>query len=287
MTKVPAGLDGRTSISARINATAVSILKNNEIPISEVVEAGILYFLSLNDHDKVAFLLKNNMDVADSNDFKVPLATWPDCVRNALGLTETDDVKNEMKNFKLAAKWLPDKGAARLNQLSMRKMTVKEVTKKADELLCTGHLQDALSYYDYALMLAKKSGYPREIGTLNNKIGDAYRNMGNFSLALAAYEGAQIYFEKEKNTSDLANLTYSRGVCYQLWGQHKEAFGYFQQAISLFEQLREWDNHEKTITRMSLSLDFLTRDEAMAICDQVIATFQKKKLYLIQLRKQQ
>lgn len=287
MTKVPVALDGRTSISARINATAVSILKNNEIPISDVVEAGILHFLSLDDHDKVAFLLKNNMDVADSNDFKVPLTAWPDCVRNALGLTETDDVKNEMKNFKLAAKWLPDKGAARLNQLSMRKMTVKEVTKKADELLRTGHLQDALSYYDYALMLAKKSGYPREIGALNNKIGDAYRNMGNFSLALAAYEGAETYFEKEKNTSDLANLSYSRGVCYQLWGQHKEAFSYFQQAIALFEQLHEWDNHEKTITRMSLSLDFLTRDEAMGICDQVIATFQKKKHYFTQLRKQQ
>lgn len=287
MTKTNTMSDGKTSISARVNSTAVLILKNNEIPISDVVEAGILHFLSLDDHDKVAFLLKNNIEVTDSNDYKVPLTKWTECIRTSLGLSETDDVKSEIKNFKLAARWLPDKGAARLNQLSLRKLTAKEVTKKADELLRIGHLQDALSYYDYALMLSKKTGYPREIGALNNKIGDAYRNMGNFSLALAAYEGAEAYFEKEKNTSDLANLAYSRGVCYQLWGQHKEAFGYFQSAIALFEQLRDWNNHEKTITRMSLSHSFLAPEAAIEICDQIIDTFKKKQLHFTRLLKNQ
>lgn len=277
MTKASEPCDEKTIVSARVNSTAVAILKQNEIPVSDVIEAGIIHFLYLDDQDKVAFLLKNNSDVMNIDDFKAPHALWSECIKQVLGLSNVTDVKAEVKNFKAVAKWLPDRGATRLSQLNMQKLDSKEIVKKANDLVLTGHLQEALSYYDYAFMLYKKSGNPREIGKISIVIGDAYRDLGNFSLALAAYEGAEAYFEKENKSLDLANLAYSRGICHQLWGHHKESFNYFEQARILFQSIDDAAGCHKTISRMALSFHFIDPEEALKLCDHFIEMINQKK----------
>lgn len=93
--------DGKATVSARVSSVAVGILKEHEIPISDVIEGGIIHFLCLDDIDKVAYLLKNNSDVADKSDYKIPHASWPECIKEVLELNEAADVKDEVKNFKV------------------------------------------------------------------------------------------------------------------------------------------------------------------------------------------
>ncbi|HWR45496.1 tetratricopeptide repeat protein [Sporomusa sp.] len=269
--------DERVTVSARVSGAAVSILKQYDIPISDVIEAGIIHFLCLDDVDKVAYFLKNSCDVIDSTDLRVPHAAWAECIRDVLNLSAETDVKDEVKAFKAAAKWLPDKGASKINQLSLRKLSATEVVKKADDFVRTGNVQEALSYYDYAAMVLKKSGNTRELGRIHLIVGDAYCNMGNFSLALGAYEAAEAYFENDKNPVDVANLSYSRGVCFQLWGKHKEAYDYFQQARNIFIDIGSVEQSYKTLTRMSFSLDFLAPEEAIKACDEVLDYFGQRK----------
>ncbi|MBP2652447.1 MAG: hypothetical protein H6Q73_16 [Firmicutes bacterium] len=270
--------DEKTTVSARVSAAAVNILKQAEVPISEVIEAGILYFLSLDDIDKVAYLLKNNSDVADSSDFKIPKTPWPDCIRTALDLDRSASVKDEVRGFKTAAKWSIDKGAARLNQLSLRKLSTTEVIKKADLLSQNGQLQEALTYYDYALSVLKNTDDFREIARISMALGAAYCHIGNFSLALTAYASAEAYFSHDKNyPSDAAELALARGVCYQQWGKHKEAFEHFESARKLFLMLGNMEGLHQTFTRMGLSIDYCEPEHAASLYDEIINYFSKRK----------
>lgn len=231
----------------------------------------------MDDIDKVAHYLKNNSDVVDRSDFKIPHTAWTECIRHVLDLSAAADVKEEVKSFKSAAKWLPDKGAARINQLSLRKLTTSEIIKKADDLIRTGNIQEALLYYDYAVMVLKNAANSRQIGKLLLIIGDAYCKMGNFSLALSAYEGAEVYFAKDNNENDKAELAYSRGVCFQLWGKHKEGYDYLLTAHELFTTVRNFDKAHKTLSRMSLSLSFLDPEDAIKACNDAIDFFEQQK----------
>jgi tetratricopeptide (TPR) repeat protein len=269
--------DGKITVSARVSSAAVGILKEHEIPISDVIEAGIIHFLGLDDIDKVAYLLKNNSDVADKDDYKIPHATWPECIKEVLDLNETADVREEIKNFKAAAKWLPDKGASRIGQLSLKKLSAIEIVKKAADLMRTGRIPDALSYYDYAIMVCRKSENHREIGRVYLVMGDACRDIGNFSLALSAYEGAEINFQKDQTPQDIANLSYSRGVCFQLWGKHKESYGYFEKARNLFVSIGDLNNLHKTLSRLSLSLDSLEPEDSIKTCNEILEYFTHQK----------
>jgi tetratricopeptide (TPR) repeat protein len=273
--------DERVTVSARVSGTAVSILKQYDIPISDVIETGIIHFLCLDDVDKVAYFLKNSFDVIDCTDLNVPHAAWPECIRDVLNLSTEADIKDEVKAFKAAARWLPDKGASKINQLSLRKLSATEVIKKADDLMRTGNVQEALSYYDYAAMVFKKSGNTWKLGKIHLIIGDAYCSMGNFSLALGAYETAEAYFANDKNPVDAANLSYSRGVCFQLWGKHKEAYDYLQQARNIFVTIGLVEQAYKTLTRMSFSLDFLEPEDAIKACDEALDYFIQRKSHFL------
>jgi tetratricopeptide (TPR) repeat protein len=282
MTKPTTVYDEKAMVSARINCVATGILKKYEIPVSDVIEAGIIYFLSLDDDDKVIHLLRNNFEVTDGSNFKIPHTTWLECAKEALALNSVSEVKEEIKNFKAAAKWLPDQFTTQINQVSLRKLSASEVVKKGNDLLRTGHLQEALTYYDYALMLYRKLKDHRKIGAISLIIGDAYRDIGNFSLALAAYEGAESYFKTGNNMLDQANLYYSQGVCFQLWGKYKEAITYLEKAETLFTNLGNWNGRHKTISRMTANLDFIEPDLAIKACDKVIEIFKQKKMQIEQ-----
>ncbi len=159
----------------------------------------------------------------------------------------------------------------------MRKLTTSEIIKKADDLIRTGNIQEALLYYDYAVMVLKKAGTSRQIGKLLLIIGDAYCKMGNFSLALGAYEGAEAYFSKYNNENDKAELAYSRGVCFQLWGKHKEGYDYLLAAHELFTSVGNLDRAHKTLSRISLSLNFLDPEDAINACNEVLEFFEQQK----------
>jgi len=266
--------DEKTTVSARVNATAINIFKQKEVPISDVIEAGIIYFLSLADDDKVAYLLKNNSEVFDNEDFKIPNTSWPECIRAALDLDESASIKDEVRGFKAAAKWSSDKGASRLAQLSLRKLSTTEIINKADFLSQNGQLQEALAYYDYAMGVLKKANKTREMARISMAVGDAYCSIGNFSLALAAYDGAEASFTSSgKHVSDTAELTLARGICFQKWGKYKEAVRYFDAARELFVQLGNTDKLNQTITRMAICIEYCDPEYSVSFFDNVINYF--------------
>jgi len=58
------------SIGVRLTPSLKRILIDDGLPISNIVESGIIYFLKLSTEDKVRFLANNTFEKVNPNDFQ-------------------------------------------------------------------------------------------------------------------------------------------------------------------------------------------------------------------------
>lgn len=72
-----------TSISARINSHYITLLKESEINISNVVEGMIGYFLTLPDAEKVRMLQQYSPDALDIIQLQYPKLIWSELKKQA------------------------------------------------------------------------------------------------------------------------------------------------------------------------------------------------------------
>ena len=49
----------KTTVSARVNSYVVDMYKESEIPISMVIESGLVHFMKLDDEEKIKFISQN------------------------------------------------------------------------------------------------------------------------------------------------------------------------------------------------------------------------------------
>ena len=68
----------KNHVGARINKHLVQLLKEAEIPVSDVIESSLIYFLTLSDADKVKFIDNYNLQSARVEDINFPKAMWSD-----------------------------------------------------------------------------------------------------------------------------------------------------------------------------------------------------------------
>lgn len=81
-----------SNIGIRGNKLLISTLKNADIPISDVLKAGLHYFFSISDNDKVRYISDYSSSLIDKNIF-FPEAAWPTLQKKFL---EED---NKMENL--------------------------------------------------------------------------------------------------------------------------------------------------------------------------------------------
>lgn len=84
--------DTKKTISARVNESIIDILSEQDLPTSQIVEAGIIHFLKLNEEEKIAFIAENSAEVTDEKDLVSMLRTWPDVLREYTGTTRFKDL---------------------------------------------------------------------------------------------------------------------------------------------------------------------------------------------------
>jgi len=65
-----------THVGARINKHLVQLLKEAEIPISDVIESSLIYFLSLSDQEKVDVVNRFNLESATIERIQFPKFMW-------------------------------------------------------------------------------------------------------------------------------------------------------------------------------------------------------------------
>lgn len=63
-------------VSARINKIVYDEYKKSGIPISTVIEAGLIHFLKLENDEKVKFISRNVPETVEISDFKPIKKSW-------------------------------------------------------------------------------------------------------------------------------------------------------------------------------------------------------------------
>lgn len=69
------------NVGARVNKHLVDLLKEGDIPISEVFKSALVFFLTLPDSEKVEFIAKYNILNLTSGDIKYPELLWTELKR--------------------------------------------------------------------------------------------------------------------------------------------------------------------------------------------------------------
>ncbi len=63
------------NVGARVNQHLIGLLKEADIPISEVFKSALIYFFTLDDDEKIRFIENNDINNI-SSELKYPKLTW-------------------------------------------------------------------------------------------------------------------------------------------------------------------------------------------------------------------
>ena len=66
----------KQTISARVNKLIYDEYKKSEVPISTVVEAGLIYFLKLDEDEKMKYITQNLPETVEKEELKTLKEPW-------------------------------------------------------------------------------------------------------------------------------------------------------------------------------------------------------------------
>lgn len=247
-------------VSARLSAIVVTALKNINVPVSDVIAAGVLHFLLLDDFDKVKFLIQNNEDVVDLSDLEHQYhnsKNWPELVAEALNLKDTAETKNAVRELKSVVKNVDDRGEEVFFKKRIANLNATALRQEAHHLVMKSAYAEAALLYETALRLYESERNQREAGKTLTLIGQCYQSLGRYSDALDAFEKARRIFEQHNMRHDLAKVLFERGTCYQMTGKYDEACASFDSSRLLSEDLGNYEEVRKAFSHMGACLTFM------------------------------
>jgi len=240
-------------VSARLSATVVTALKNINVPVSDVIAAGVLHFLLLDDFDKVKFLIQNNEDVVNlshlEHQYHNP-KNWPELVAEALNLKDTAETKSAVRELKSVVKNVDDRGEEVFFKKRIANLNATALRQEAHHLVMKSAYAEAALLYETALRLYESERNQREAGK-------TLTLMGRYSDALDAFEKARRIFEQHNMRHDLARVLFERGTCYQMTGKYDEACASFDSSRLLSEDLGNYEEVRKAFSHMGACLTFM------------------------------
>jgi tetratricopeptide (TPR) repeat protein len=116
-------------------------------------------------------------------------------------------------------------------------------------LLDLGFLDDALSYFDKALNLAKDLRDTKWQANILNNIGTIYQTKGELDKALSYFEEALSLTSDKENAQKVA-FSHNIAVIYIKKGEYQKAIEYLQKAIEIHEKYG--DHYGSSIHKLSL-----------------------------------
>jgi hypothetical protein len=81
---ISAETNEKQTVSARVNRLIYEEYKKSEIPISTVVEAGLIYFLKLDEDEKMKYISQNLPETVEKEDLKPLNKSWTEYLTNML-----------------------------------------------------------------------------------------------------------------------------------------------------------------------------------------------------------
>lgn len=251
----------RNMVSARVSAEAVSFLKRMGVPLSDVIEAGIMYFLLLDDFNKVKFLIQNNEEVTlekvRQNNRVGNTKVWPEMVKELLRLESATGVKSAVRELVSVAKNLEDRGEEVFFKKRIAGLDATALLQEANLLMLRSDFAGALMIYESALRLLEVEPDSPEAAKTQVMVGKCHQYLKYYSCSLHAYEEARRVFKQLDMWYELAGVLFDRGTCYQMTRRYEEAYESFNESRLLFEGLRNSEAVFRAFSHMEACLSFV------------------------------
>lgn len=74
----------KTTVSARVNSYLVEQYKEKEIPVSVIIETSLVYFMKLDEREKIKFISSNLPENTTVDELNIPNQKWSDLIKNYL-----------------------------------------------------------------------------------------------------------------------------------------------------------------------------------------------------------
>jgi len=100
-----------------------------------------------------------------------------------------------------------------------------------------GDQQQALSYYEQALHIAREVGNRKDEGITLNSLGECYRALGNKQQALSYLEQALHIYREVGSRINEATVLNDLGLVYDKLGDRQQELSYFEQALHIYREV--------------------------------------------------
>ena len=107
----------KKTISARVDEEILETFTKQGLPLSQVIEAGIIYFLKLKEDERISFIAENSAEATEKKDLVVSAVQWQEFLKQQIGSTRARDMielailaKKIGSDFETTRKTLIDRG---------------------------------------------------------------------------------------------------------------------------------------------------------------------------------
>lgn len=140
------------------------------------------------------------------------------------------------------------------------------------------HKPEALAYFQKALTIAENLSYQTPIIRISSKIGDYYREQGDYREALANYSVALKISEELSRKRTICETSIKIGGIYLLQKEYAKALEYSKKCVSLARELKLLDN-QKDIHRQLSEIYSATKDYKNAYLHHKLYTEINDRVY--------
>jgi tetratricopeptide (TPR) repeat protein len=134
-----------------------------------------------------------------------------------------------------------------------------------------GKMQDALDYYEQALVIRREVGDRSGEGTTLNDLGLLYRNLGKMQDTLDYYEQALVISREVGNRSGEGTTLNNLGLLYSNLGKMQDALDYYEQALAIYREVGDRSGEGTTLHNLgSVYNDLGKMQEALVYYQQAL-----------------
>jgi len=139
-----------------------------------------------------------------------------------------------------------------------------------------GKSEEALRYYEQALLAVLEVGDKVGYATTLNNIGNLYANIGQREDALRYYEQSLSIKQAQEDKAGYAMTLHNLGFLYDGMGQREDALRYYEQALPIMQKMGNKAGYAMTLTGIGkLYNDMGQREDALRYYEQALPVMQE------------
>ncbi|VXD23114.1 TPR domain protein (fragment) [Planktothrix serta PCC 8927] len=139
-----------------------------------------------------------------------------------------------------------------------------------------GRYEEAISFYQQSLEIARKIGNRQGEASSLNGLGNAYNSLGRYEEAISYHQQSLEICREIGNRGGVAASLYNLGNAYNSLGRYEEAISYCQQSLEIYQEIGNRRGVAGSLLGLGNAYNSLGRyEEAISYCQQSLEIYRE------------